>query len=33
MRLRNIPGAREVIAESEFVIKEEPAEGVEVDDR
>lgn len=33
MRLRNIPGAREVIAESEYVVKEEPAEGVEVDDR
>ncbi|MDO4528803.1 MAG: tRNA (guanosine(46)-N7)-methyltransferase TrmB [Lachnospiraceae bacterium] len=33
MRLRNIPGAREVIAKSEYVVKEEPAEGVAVDDR
>ncbi len=33
MRLRNIPGARDVIANSEYVVKEEPAEGVAVDDR
>ena len=33
MRLRNIPGARDVIANSEFVVKEEPAEGVAVDNR
>ena len=33
MRLRNIPGSREVIANSEYVIKEEPAPGVAVDDR
>ena len=32
MRLRNIPGARETIAESEYVIKEEAAEGVQVND-
>ena len=32
MRLRNIPGARETIAESEHVIKEEAAEGVQVND-
>lgn len=33
MRLRNIPGAREAIANCEYVVKEEPAEGVAVDDR
>ena len=33
MRLRNIPGARDVIANSKYVVKEEPAEGVAVDDR
>lgn len=33
MRLRNIPGSREVIAESEYVVKEEPAAGVAVDER
>lgn len=33
MRLRNIPGSREVIAESIYVVKEEPAEGVAVDER
>ena len=33
MRLRNIPGSREVIANSEYVVKEEPAEGVAVDER
>lgn len=33
MRLRNIPGAREKIAESEYTVKEEPAEGVLVDER
>ncbi len=33
MRLRNIPGSREVIAKSEYTVKEEPAEGVAVDDR
>ena len=33
MRLRNIPGSREVIAGSEYVIKEEPAPGVPVDER
>ena len=33
MRLRNIPGSREVIANSEYVVKEEPAEGVAVDTR
>lgn len=33
MRLRNIPGAREAIEKSSFVVKEMPAEGVAVDDR
>ena len=33
MRLRNIPGSREVIINSKYVVKEEPAEGVPVDDR
>ena len=33
MRLRNIPGSREVIANSIYVVKEEPAEGVAVDER
>lgn len=33
MRLRNIPGAREKIAESEYTVKEEPALGVAVDIR
>lgn len=33
MRLRNIPGAREKIAESEYTVKEEPAPGVAVDIR
>lgn len=33
MRLRNIPGSREVIANSKYTVKEEPAEGVAVDER
>lgn len=33
MRLRNIPGSREVIAASSFCVKEEPALGVAVDKR